>query len=145
MSETLELKAENESKEKDGLISAFSTVTEKAFARLTVSTTIVADEGRRELLNTRYFGLFISLCALFSDFSPSIYIPLWEDVLEFRVCFLSIPVRGNCLPRQHIKIKGFPIFEKGATSVSHTFGKLTIEQTFWYSTIVHSVNMTKPS
>ena len=43
------LKAENASKEKDGLRSEFCSVTEKANASLTVSTTIVVDEGEREL------------------------------------------------------------------------------------------------
>ena len=43
------LKAENEGKEKGSLTSAFSSVNEKANASLTVSTTIVADEGGRGL------------------------------------------------------------------------------------------------
>ena len=62
------LKAENEGKEENSLTSAFSSGIEKAYASLTVSTTIVADEGGSALCKLACFGLFFSLCALFSPF-----------------------------------------------------------------------------
>ena len=43
------LTANNEDTEMDGLASAFSSVNWKANANIAISTTIVADEGGREL------------------------------------------------------------------------------------------------